>query len=139
MPLKWGNCWCGAASLNNYKAHRKSGRRGTKQRRGKVRMGPERRSRVFGELHVQSAPCRGRQSRSAESPFADLDQKLGETLRFYCGKSLLKETLWEFHLLMLLSSSAVQSVIDCMGFTRCPIRSLHCDSLLDRVSLRDNC
>lgn len=51
----------------------------------------------------------------------------------------VKETLWEFHFLMLLSSSAVQSVIDCMGFTRCPIRSLHCDSLLDRVSLRDNC
>lgn len=139
MPLKWGNCWCAAASLNNYKAHRKSGRRGTKRRRGKVRMGRERRGRVFRE-NCACTVCRVEVGSRARRSLPSLIWIKSSARRFgLLWQIPVKETLWEFHYLTLLSSSAVQSVIDCMGFTRCPIRSLHCDSLLDRVSLRDNC
>lgn len=146
--MKWGKCWCRAASLNNYKAHKKiqeTGELNTAQgqsENGLVRGGRE--EGVEGvELHAKCAVALG-----GLLPLLLIYMKSRRDGSVYCGKSALKRRSGSFvvllffvffFFLMLLSNSAVESVRDCMDFTRCPIRSLQCDSLLDRVSLRDNC
>lgn len=90
-----GNCWCRAASLDNYKAHRKSGRRGTKQRRGRVRAGPGDEARPACMEKRTCKVCRAEVGSRAQQSPPSLVRIKGSARRL--GQSPVRGTLGEFH------------------------------------------